>query len=92
MGFAGRYCKRRGNHTHALSAQWFDTNDPLRSGFQLSQVKIIIQFMPNEESRRGKVIPVKISYPNGCDLKSKTEKERLITDKYLKRWGLLREI
>ena len=35
---------------------------------------------------------MKISYPNNCDLKSRTEKERLIGDKYLKKWGLLKEI
>jgi len=84
--------QKEGRSIYDVSREWFDANDPLRGGFQLSQVKIVIQFMPNEESRKGKVIPVKISYPNGCDLKSKTEKERLISDKYLKRWGLLKEI
>jgi hypothetical protein len=30
--------------------------------------------------------------PNGCDLKGRTERERLIGDKYLKHWGLMAEI
>jgi hypothetical protein len=32
---------------------------------------------------------VTITMPNGCDLKGKTDRERLIGDKYLRRWGLL---
>lgn len=77
---------------YEVSQEWFDANDPLRSGFLLAQVKLSIHFLPDDDNRRGKVVPVKISWPNGCDLKSKTEKERLIGDKYLKRWGLLKEI
>lgn len=77
---------------YGVSQDWFNTHDPLRNGFLLAQVKIVIKFMPDAESRRGKVVPVKISWPNGCDLKDKTEKERLIGDKYLKRWGLLKEV
>jgi hypothetical protein len=37
-------------------------------------------------------LPVKITMPNRCDLKSRTERERLIGEKYLARWGLLKEI
>ena len=76
---------------YEVSQEWFNTHDPLRNGFYLSQVKLAIYFTPDEENRRGKVVPVKIIWPNGCDLKDKTEKERLIGDKYLKRWGLLRK-
>ena len=41
---------------------------------------------------RGRTINVTISLPNGCNLKSKTEQERMIFDKYLLRWGLLKEV
>lgn len=77
---------------YQISREWFDTHDPLRKGFYLSQVKLAIYFMPDMESRRGKVVTVKIGWPNRCDLKDKTEKERLIGDKYLKRWNLLKEV
>lgn len=77
---------------YEASQEWFNAHDPLRSGFLLAQVKIVIKFMPDAESHRGKVLPIKISWPNGCDLKDKTEQERLIGDKYLKRWGLLKEV
>lgn len=75
-----------------ISDEWFKTNDPLKFGFLLSQVKLVIRFAPDEHNHRGKVVPVKITYPNGCDLSDKTEKERLIGKKYLKRWGILREL
>jgi hypothetical protein len=29
--------------------------------------------------------------PQGCNLKDRTEHERLIGERYLKRWGFLRE-
>lgn len=77
---------------HDVSQDWFNSHDPLRSSFLLAQVKIVIKFIPDVENRRGKVVPVKISWPNGCDLKDKTAKERLIGDKYLRRWGLLEEV
>jgi hypothetical protein len=48
--------------------------------------------MPDHESRRGKVLHIKIREPNGCDLKSKSQKENLIGDKYLAQWGLVKTI
>ena len=77
---------------HQVSREWFATHDPLGGGFLVAQTKLTIKFAADSESPRGKTIPVKISYPNNCDLKSRTEKERLIGDKYLKKWGLLKEI
>lgn len=75
-----------------VSREWFDTHDPLRTGFLLAQVKFSICFKPDDGNRRGKTLVVKIGWPNTCDLKDKTEKERLIGNKYLKRWGLLKEV
>lgn len=70
---------------------WFQQNDPLKGGFFLTQVKIVVKFYPTEGEKRGKSLPVKITMPNRCDLKSRTEKERLIGDKYLARWKLVKE-
>ncbi|ARU59211.1 hypothetical protein OLMES_5227 [Oleiphilus messinensis] len=72
-----------------ISKEYFGENDPLKSGFKLKQVRISIRFMPDEESRRGKILHVKIREPNGCDLKSKSQKEKLIGDKYLEKWELV---
>jgi hypothetical protein len=75
-----------------VSREWFDAHDPLCTGFLLAQVKFSIYFKPDDGNRRGKTLAVKIGWPNTCDLKDKTEKERLIGNKYLKRWGLLKEV
>ncbi|WP_412057305.1 hypothetical protein [Bartonella sp. DGB2] len=77
---------------HEISDEWFDAYDPLRMGFLASKAKLSIRFKPDSCDRRGKTLPVEITWPNGCDLKGKTSKEQLIGDKYLKRWGLLKEI
>lgn len=75
-----------------VSKEYFGDNDPLKSGFRLKQVRISIKFMPDGASRRGKTLHVKIIEPNVCDLKSKSQKERLIGDKYLDRWELVKTI
>lgn len=75
-----------------VSKDYFGDNDPLKSGFTLKQARISIKFMPDSESSRGKTLHVKIREPNGCDLKSKSQKEKLIGDKYLEKWGLVETI
>ena len=75
-----------------ISKDYFGDNDPLMSGFKLKQVRISIKFMPDDECRTGKLVHVKIREPNGCDLKSKTQKEKLLGDKYLVKWGLVETI
>lgn len=77
---------------HVVSREWFATHDPLRTGFLAAKAKLSIRFKPDSTDRRGKTLPVEITWPNGCDLKGKTTKEQLIGDKYLKRWGLVEEI
>ncbi len=68
-------------------------SNPLTSGaFSPTQARISIRFHPENGSNRHKILPVKITMPNGCDLRSRTEHERLIGEKYLKRWGLLGEV
>ena len=73
-----------------VSKEYFGDNDPLQSGFRLKQVRISIKFMPDHESRRGKILHVKIREPNGCDLKSKSQKENLIGKNYLEQWELVK--
>ena len=77
---------------HEVSREWFETHDPLRTGFLAAKAKLSIRFKPDSIDRRGKTLPVEITWPNGCDLKGKTTKEQLIGEKYLKRWGLMEEI
>ena len=78
---------------HEYAREHFGEQNPLLSGgFAPVQANINIRFHPENGHGRGKVLPVKISMPNGCDLRSRTDKERLIGEKYLKRWGLLEEV
>ena len=83
---------REDSNIYDVSKEYFGDNDPLRFGFRLNQVRISIKFMPDNESRRGKILHVKIREPNGCDLKSKSQKEKLIGDKYLVQWDLIKTI
>jgi hypothetical protein len=36
----------------------------------------------------GRSLTFNVTYPNGCDLKSKRDDQRLLGEKYLKRWGI----
>jgi hypothetical protein len=74
------------------SRQCFDDKDPLRNGgFQVQHAKLSIEFRPTGSRRSGKKLPFEITIPNGCTLKERTERERLIGEKYLARWELLAE-
>lgn len=78
---------------HEYAHEHFGGHNPLTSGtFTPTQAQLSIRFHPENGSNRHKVLPVKITMPNGCDLRSRTERERLIGEKYLKRWGLLEEV
>jgi hypothetical protein len=82
----------------AAGSTWDHARKEMRHGdlaaadYIATQVKLSIRFLPGGGSRRGKTLDVTITVPNGCDLKERTERERLIGGKYLKRWGLVAEI
>ncbi|MBF0186044.1 MAG: hypothetical protein HQM06_16865 [Magnetococcales bacterium] len=63
-----------------------------QKGIEIVQAYLAIRFRPNQENRRGQVIRVSISLPNGCDLKGRTKRERLVCEKYLPLWGLVKEV
>jgi hypothetical protein len=75
-----------------MSAARFGAADPLRNGWLLTQVKFTIIFHREPRSSVGKTLPVTITMPHGCDLKDRTEHERLVGEKYLQIWGLLQEL
>ena len=53
---------------------------------------MLLTLNSSHESRRGKVLHVTIREPNGCNLKSKSQKEKLIGEKYLERWELVETV
>jgi hypothetical protein len=74
------------------ASEWFERNTPFSRGFVVRSAKLVVYFAPVPGERRGKTLPIKITLPNRCDLKSRTEHERLIGGKYLTRWGFLKEL
>ena len=74
------------------SRNWFAGNNPLASSFEIKRVKLSIKFKPDTKNPRGKLIHVNITDPNGCDLKDRTEKEKIIGDRYLEKWGIVEKI
>ena len=75
-----------------MTRKRFGAADPLAGGWIAMQSKLTIYFHPDGESRRGRTRPLTITMPHGCNLKDRTEKERLIGEKYLRRWGLVQEV
>jgi len=75
-----------------MSQERFGANNPLQMGWVVTLVKLTIRFHPEVGSRRSKTLPLTITMPHGCDLKDRTERERIIGDKYLRRWGILRDV
>ena len=71
---------------------WFGSRNPLRSGFTVEHARLAITFHPAPGAKRGKTLYVELTTPNSCNLKDRTEHERLIGEKYLAEWGLLKAL
>jgi len=71
------------------AAMLFPNDNPLSGGCTAVSAKLSVKFRANETEPRGKTISLTISTPSSCTLKSVTARERLISAKYLSRWGLL---
>jgi hypothetical protein len=74
-----------------MARERFGGSDPLQGGWVATQAKLTIRFHPTGESRRGRTLPLTITMPHGCNLKDQTEREQLIGERYLRRWGILRD-
>ncbi|MCX7382582.1 MAG: hypothetical protein NT133_14455 [Alphaproteobacteria bacterium] len=70
----------------------FREHDPMAGGYRITQVRFTVRFEAIPGIRGRRTLPVTITMPQGCDLKDRTDRERLIGEKYLKRWGLLRDV
>lgn len=75
---------------HAALASEFGTRNPLSAQIRLWMARIEVQFEPEAGRRMGKKINITLCTPNKCNLRGKTEKERLFLNRYLREWGLLR--
>jgi hypothetical protein len=61
-------------------------------GYRITEVRFTIRFRPSPGGRGGRTLPVTITMPQGCDLKDRTGRERLIGEKYLRLWKLVRDV
>jgi hypothetical protein len=55
----------------------------------ITRARFTIKFHPGSEGGRGKSLTLTVTMPHGCNLKDMTPHERLIGEKYLRRWGIL---
>ena len=70
----------------------FGDSNPFDGAYLITQVRLTIRFHAAPADGGGRTLPVTITMPNGCDLKGKTDRERLIGEKYLRRWGFLCDV
>lgn len=65
---------------------------PIASGVPewiITRARFTIKFHPGSGGGRGKSLTLTVTMPHGCNLKDMTPHERLIGEKYLRRWGIL---
>ena len=55
------------------------------------QAKLRIAFHSEGHGKRVKKINVELRTPNGSTLKDQTQRHQIISEKYLARWGLIRD-
>jgi len=75
-----------------MAADHFGSSNPLLGGWVATQAKLTIRFRPEAGSRRGRTLPLTVTMPHGCDLKDRTERERMIGEKYLRRWYIVKDV
>lgn len=80
---------REGPPIWAWLREQFGARTPLRHGWAITQARLVVTFLPAPGSARSKLLSMTITMPQGCDLKERNSRERLVGDKYLTRWGLL---
>jgi hypothetical protein len=86
-------CMRKSPHSiWDMAQQRFGFSNPLLGGWVPTQAKLTIRFHPEAGARRRRVLPLTVTVPHGCDLKDRTERERVVGTKYLQRWGIVQDV
>jgi hypothetical protein len=57
----------------------------------ITRARFTIKFRPGPGGGRGKSLTLTVTMPHGCNLKDMTPQERLIGEKYLRLWGILKD-
>lgn len=61
-----------------------------RADWVITRARLVVKFAPHGKARRGKNLNLTITVPHGCNLKSMTAGDRLVGEKYLREWGILK--
>jgi hypothetical protein len=72
----------------ATAERRFGATNPMNGGWSITHARLSIRFHAHPDGRPERTLPVTISMPSGCDLKDRTDDERIIGERYLRRWGL----
>jgi hypothetical protein len=75
-----------------MASERFGLCNPLHGDWYVTRAKFTIAFRPEQDSRQSRLLPVVLKWPHGCDLKDGTEMERVVGEKYLQRWSLLKDV
>jgi hypothetical protein len=75
---------------HQALTNQYGARNPLSYNSRPWMARIEIEFEPQAGRKRGKKISVNLCLPHKCSLRGKTAKERLVLNRYLRAWGLLR--
>jgi hypothetical protein len=57
----------------------------------VTRARFTIKFHPGPSGGRGKSLALTVTMPHGCNLRDMTPQERLIGEKYLRLWGILKD-
>ncbi len=63
----------------------------LHDHFIVAQALIFIHLFSDRTATRDDILSVRITHPNGCEIKSKTTQERNLVEKCLQHWGIMEE-
>ena len=66
--------------------------DLANAGYVATKATISIKFLAGPGSPRSETLTFNITLPSGSDLKSQTERQRLIGERYVRAWGLVAEV
>lgn len=75
---------------HDYIRHYFGQDNPFLTGsFTPVKATIVIRFDEQAPISTSNTLSISISLPNQCDLRNRSQKERLLGEKYLIRWGLM---
>lgn len=83
---------KNGRTLHEVARGWIGANDPLARRPAVQRARLAIRFHPGSGGSRARILRVELREPHGCNLRDRSDLERLVGEKYLRRWGLVRDL